>query len=88
LHLKHATVAAQEDPGPGLEDRSVATYCLLLPGKVLHLSALLAAKRFRDKGNKEGAVRAMKVLQEAGLGEVMECKPARGTAMVSACLLK
>jgi len=60
----------------------VATYCLLLPGKVLHISALLAAKRFRDKGNKEGAVRAIKMLEEAGLGTVVECKPARGTSMV------
>lgn len=69
--------------GPsGSQDRSVATYCLLLPGKILHISALLAAKRFRDKGNKEGAVRAIKILEEAGLGKVEEQKQTRGTSMV------
>ena len=59
----------------GTQDRSVAAYCLLLPGKQLHISALLAAKHFRDKGNKEGAVRAIKHLEEAGLGVVVEQKP-------------
>lgn len=88
LQTPHVTVAVLEDPGAGTEDRLVASYCLLLPGKVLHLSALLAAKRFRDKGNKDGAVRAIKVLQKAGLGEVMECKPVRGTAIVSSYLVK
>jgi hypothetical protein len=67
---------------PSQQDHSVAAYCLLLPGKILHLSALLNAKRFRDKGNKEGAVRAFKLLQEAGLGKVIENKPSRGATMV------
>lgn len=72
----------QLDPGPGMQDHSLAAYCLLLPGKTLHISALLAAKRFRDKGNKDGAVRAIKTLQDAGLGQVVENKPLRGTTMV------
>ena len=80
--MLHFIAASHIETGPGSQDRSVATYCLLLPGKVLHISALLAAKRFRDKGNKEGAVRAIKMLEEAGLGTVVECKPARGTSMV------
>ena len=65
------------------QDNTVAAYCLLLPGKVLHISALLAAKRFRDRGNKDGAVRAIRVLQSAGLGEIIEIKPQRGTSLVS-----
>ena len=70
---------------PAQQDQSVAAYCLLLPGKTLHLSALLAAKRFRDKGNKEGAVRALKLLEEAGLGTLVESKPSRGASVV--CLI-
>ena len=37
---------------------SLMAYCLLLPGKKLHLSAFLTAKKFRGKGNKDGAVNA------------------------------
>ena len=69
--------------GETSQSHAVAAYCLLLPGKVLHISALLTAKRFRDKGNKEGAVRAIRVLQSAGLGDVIEIKPQRGTSLVS-----
>ena len=59
-----------------------ATYSLLLPGKVLYLNALLAMKKFRDRGNKEGAVRGFMLLQKAGLGRVIENKPQRGTSVV------
>ena len=65
------------------QDREVAAFCLLLPGKMLYISALLATKRFRYKGNKEGAVRAIKMLEEAGIGRVIEDKPPRGATMVS-----
>jgi hypothetical protein len=58
-------------------------YSLLLPGKALHLNALLTMKKFRDRGNKDGAVRGFLLLQEAGLGRVTEHKPQRGTTMVS-----
>ena len=63
------------------QDQSVAQYCILLPGKTLHISALLAAKRFQDRGNKEGTVKA---IQEAGLGTVIENKPTRGASTVCA----
>ena len=59
-----------------------AAYSLLLPGKVLHLNALLAMKKFRDRGNKEGAVQGFYALQTAELGKVIERKPQRGTNMV------
>ena len=69
--------------GPGSEERAVAKFCLLLPGKTLHISALLAAKRFRNKGNKDGAVKAITLLQEAGIGKVTKQKAGRGTLAVS-----
>ena len=59
-----------------------AAYSLLLPGKVLYLNALLAMKKFRDRGNKEGAVQGFYALQAAELGQVIERKPQRGTNMV------
>ena len=34
---------------------ALAAYCMLLPGKELNLSALLSAKKFRRRGNKDGA---------------------------------
>ena len=61
---------------------SLAAYCLLLPGKQLHLSALLAAKKFRGKGNKEAAVAAFQELEEAGLGQVEVEESRRGTTAV------
>ena len=63
-----------------------AAYSLLLPGKILYLNALLAMKKFRDRGNKEGAVRGFLALQEAGLGRVVEQKPQRGTTVVQLSL--
>lgn len=50
---------------------------------MLYISALLASKRFRDKGHKEGAVKAITMLQEAGIGRVIEDKPPRGATVVS-----
>ena len=70
-----------------LGEWDASAYCLLLPGKTLHISALLAAKRFRDKGNKDGAVRAVKTLQDAGLGQAVENKPLPGTTMVLLVLI-
>ena len=62
---------------------SVAAYCLLLPGKVLNLSALLQAKKFRGKGNKEGAVAALEELHKAGLGKLISADSRRGASSVS-----
>ena len=47
-------------------------YCLLLPGKILNLSYLLRLKKFRKRGNKDGAVSAFYQLQYAELGRVIE----------------
>ena len=80
------TASQQVATGSVSCDRQVATFCLLLPGKILNISALLASKVFRDKGNKDGAVRAIKMLEEAGIGRVIEDKPPRGATVVSLCM--
>ena len=59
-----------------------ATYCLTLPGKELFLSPFLSNKKFREKGNKEGAIKAFDLLQQEGLGQVMETTSVRGTSKV------
>lgn len=49
-------------------DDATAAYCLQLPGKTLYLTPLLAQKKFRKRGNKDGAVRAFYQLEAEGLG--------------------
>ena len=68
---------------PASKSGSVAAFCLLLPGKVLNLSALLQAKKFRGKGNKEGAVAALEELHKAGLGKLISADSRRGASSVS-----
>jgi hypothetical protein len=53
---------------------------------MLYISTLLQLKRFRYKGNKDGAVRAIKMLESAGIGRVFEDKPTRGATAVSYCV--
>ena len=62
---------------------SNAAYSLLLSGKVLNLTVLNTMRKFRDRGNKAGAIEAWKLLQEKGLGKLIESKARRGTDMVS-----
>ena len=62
---------------------SLATYCLLLPGKRLHLSALLFERKFRGRGNKTAALEALHQLEAAGLGKLEKEKSHRGTTAVS-----
>jgi len=64
------------------DETSTAAYCLLLPGKKLYLKALLDMKKFRKRGNKEGAVAAFYRLEEEGLGKVYEVSNCKGTAVV------
>ena len=56
---------------------------LLLPGKVLHLNALLAMRKFRDRGNKAGAVSGFEALEDSSLGRLICTKPHWGATMVS-----
>lgn len=60
----------------------VGTFCLQLPGKVLNLSALLAAKKFRSRGNKDGALAAFRELEKAGLGKLFKEDSCRGASAV------
>ena len=64
------------------DDDATAAYCLLLPGKVLYLSPLLGQKKFRKRGNKNGAVRAFYQLEDEGLGKVLEVGCTKGTSVV------
>ena len=64
------------------EAQKNATLSLLLPGKVLYLNALLAQRKFRDRGNKAGDVRGFEALQEDKLGKLVSIKPQRGATMV------
>lgn len=56
-------------------------YMLLIPGKRLYITALNERKKFRDMGNKQGAVDAINALERAGLGIVITNK-AQGTSKV------
>lgn len=59
---------------------SLATFCLLLPGKRLHLSALLFERKFRGRENKTAALEVLHQLEVGGLGKE---RSHRGTAAVS-----
>ena len=56
-------------------------YVLLLPGKRLHITALNEKRKFRDMGNKQGAVDTITSLEQDGLGIVISTKT-QGTAKV------
>lgn len=73
---------------PESTEDSTAGHCLKIKSKRLYLTTLLAKKKFRKRGNKEGAVSAFYKLEEEGLGKVMEIKGSKGTSEVSSCLLK
>lgn len=64
------------------EDDEVAGYTLLLPGRTLYLTPLLAQKKFRKKGNKDGAVRSFHQLESEGLGKTLEIGGTKGTSLV------
>lgn len=59
-----------------------AAFSLLLPGRILYLSALLVQTKFRGRGNKAGALSGWNLLQEAGVAKLVERKHGRGTDKV------
>jgi len=79
-----ATSVAQNSDS---QARACGTVSLLTSGRVLHLSALLILKRYREKGNKAGAVKGYQLLEQEGLGKLIEMKPQRGTSVVCPYLL-
>ena len=68
------------------EASSTARFCLLLPGNTLYLSHLLALKKFRKRGNKEGALAAFYRLEEEGLGAVVGIANSKASQCVSCTL--
>jgi len=54
----------------------------LLPGNILNLSVLNSLRKFRDRGNKAGAVSAWRLLHEERMGQLVESKAHHGTDMV------
>lgn len=81
------TIVDFAEPAPISQDMETAGFCLTLPGRTLYLTPLLALKKFRKKGNKDGGVRAFYCLQEEGLGKVLEVGGTKGTSSVSILLL-
>lgn len=71
------TLCAGSKPG------SLGAFFVLLPGKVLKLSSLVQAKKFRGKGNKEGAVAAFEELQQASLVKLISEDSQRGAPSAS-----
>ena len=59
------------------------SFVLLLPGKQLDVSSLVnKKKKFRNRGGREGALLAMKKLEENGLGKLV-VKQSKGSIKVS-----
>jgi len=71
-----------------LDDDQVETpivHTLLQSGGTLDISALIKQKKYKDRGNKTGLIKACKRLQEMGLGKLCELGSTRGTPMVRTC---
>ena len=64
------------------EDDATAAFCLTLPGETLYLTPLLNGEKLRNRGNKDGAVRAFLQLEEEGLGRTLVIGGSKGTAQV------
>ena len=69
------------------DEQSNETYTLLLPGKTLNLSDLLAAKKFRSRGGRPAALEAMTNLQVDGLG-VLQDLPSSKHSTNQVCMYK
>ena len=78
MHIIEIAGSSQQN-----SNTSNAAYCLLLPGIRLNLSNLLAAKKFRSRGNKDGAIAAMRKLEEDSLGKLIQMPSQRGASNVS-----
>ena len=65
-----------------IDHPDITGFTLLLPGKVIDITAVCKAKKFKDKGNKPAAIEACRRLETEGLGTLCELGSSRGTAMV------
>ena len=66
----------------GICNTSFVAYCLRLPRRRLHLSALLTATIVQIHGNKGAAVTAMQELDAASLGKLESSGSRKGTSIV------
>jgi hypothetical protein len=66
-----------------VEPNGAPAHTLNLPGKMLYLTPLLKAKKFRKFGYKEGALAAFEELQNAKLGKLEELGAGKGTHAAS-----
>ena len=77
----HCIAKEKLQPHKQVVERAAA-YMLTLPGKILDISVLNTSRKFREFGNKEGAVAAIEFLQESSIGVVHTEKATRGTSKV------
>ncbi len=76
------------EPGPSeSSEETTAEYCLNLPGKTLYLTHLLALKKCRKRGNKDGALRAFQSLDKEILGKLVQVGSSKGSHSVSSTVL-
>lgn len=66
-----------------IEPDGVAAHTLKLPGKVLYLTPLLKAKKFRKFGSKKEALEAFKELEDAKLGTMEEVGAGKNSRLAS-----
>lgn len=83
LKVNNITIGAGIPATDDEQAQGNATLSLVIPGKVLYLSALLNKRKFRKKGDKDGALAGLRVLEKANLGKVESTNPKRGTSAVS-----
>lgn len=67
-----SSIASDDCKNNNADDRSNEKLLLLLPGKRINLSDVLAAKKFRSRGGKVAALEAMTNLQTNGLGVLQD----------------
>ena len=73
-----------QGPRQACDDESNASYtCTSLPGSVMDLTALLNNKKFRGRGNKEGATRVFLLLQQDKLGRLEACRGRNSKVSIS-----
>ena len=56
---------------------------LTIPGKTVYLTTLLVMKKFRNEGNKDGAVLAFEQLEQEGWGKMVAVEGSKGVTSVS-----
>ena len=55
----------------GTSQQSNKAFVLTLPGRILDVSLLVNRKKFCSRGGRDGAVAAMRQLEENGLGKLV-----------------